>query len=90
MTPEVSDFIPGSLDETEKYIEVADRHHVTVEKKGQVRINMCDDNGKSFITTLHNEILAPDLYERLFSIVTLKKEHTRLFNKLCCTLYFGA
>ena len=29
MTPEVSDFIPGSLEDTDKYIEVADRHHVT-------------------------------------------------------------
>ena len=29
MTPEVSDFIQGSLEDTDKYIEVADRHHVT-------------------------------------------------------------
>ena len=90
MTPEVSDFIPGSLEDTEKYIEVADRHHVTAKKKGQVRIKMCDDNGKSFIATLHNVILAPDLYDRLFSIVKLKKGHTILFNKWCCTVYFGA
>ena len=27
MTPEVSDFIPGSLEDTDKYIEVADGHH---------------------------------------------------------------
>ena len=36
MTPEVSDFIPGSLEDTDKYIEVADRHHVTAKQKGQV------------------------------------------------------
>ena len=36
MTPEVSDFIPGSLEDTDKYIEVADGHHVTVKQKGQV------------------------------------------------------
>ena len=32
-TPEVSDFIPGSLDDTDKYIEVADGHHFTAKKK---------------------------------------------------------
>ena len=36
MTPEVSDFIPGSLEDTDKYIGVADGHHVTVKQKGQV------------------------------------------------------
>ena len=36
MTPEVSDFIPGSLEYTDKYIEVADGHHVTEKQKGQV------------------------------------------------------
>ena len=29
MTPEVTDFIPGSLEDTDKFIEVADGHHVT-------------------------------------------------------------
>ena len=28
MTPEVTDFIPGSLEDTDKFIEVADGHHV--------------------------------------------------------------
>ena len=45
MTPEVVDFIPGSLEDTDKYIEVADGHQVTVKQKGQVRIQMCDENG---------------------------------------------
>ena len=44
MTPEVSDFIPGTLEDTDKYIEVTDRHHVTAKQKGQVQIQMCDDN----------------------------------------------
>ena len=35
MTPEVSDFIPGSLEDTDKHIEVADRHHVTAKQKVQ-------------------------------------------------------
>ena len=29
MTPEVSDFIQGTLEDTDKYIEVADGHHAT-------------------------------------------------------------
>ena len=33
ITPEVSDFIPGLLEYTDKHIEVADRHHVTAGKK---------------------------------------------------------
>ena len=44
MTPEVSYFIPGSLDNTDIHIEVADGHHVMA-KKRQVQIKMCDDNG---------------------------------------------
>ena len=56
MTPELSDFIPGSLEDTDKYIEVADRHHVTAKQKGKVRIQMCEDNRKTFIATLHNII----------------------------------
>ena len=51
MTPEVSDFIPGSLEDTDKYIKIADRHHVTVKQKGQVCIQMCDNNRNPFIST---------------------------------------
>ena len=36
MTPEVSDFIPRTLEDTDKYIEVADGHHVMAKQKGQV------------------------------------------------------
>ena len=91
MTPEVSYFIPGSLEDTDKYIEVADGHHVTAKQKGQVRIKMCDDNGKPFIATLHNVLLAPDLYDRLFLIIKLiNSGHTYLFHKGFCTVYFGA
>ena len=37
MTPEVSDSIPGSLEDTDKHIEVADGHHVTVKQKGRAK-----------------------------------------------------
>ena len=52
---------------------------------------MCDDNGKKFIATLYNVLLAPDLCDKLFSIITLMNAvHTCLFNKGFCTVYFGA
>ena len=71
MTPEVPDYIPGSLDDTDKNIKVADGHHVMAKQKRQARIKICDDNGNTFIATLHNVLLAPDLCNRLFSIITL-------------------
>ena len=66
MTPKVSDFITGSLEDTDKYIEVADGHHVTEKQKGRVRIKMCGDNGNPFIATLLNVLLAPHLCDRFF------------------------
>ena len=36
MTAEVSDFVTGLLEDTDKYIEVADGHQVTAKQKGQV------------------------------------------------------
>ena len=90
MTPEVSYYIPGSLEDTDKYIEVADGHHITVGKKSQERIKICDDNRYSFIATLHNVLLAPDLCDKLFSIINIMNSgHTYLFHKGFCTVYFG-
>ena len=66
MTPEVTDFVPGSLEDTDKFIEVAYGNHVTAKQKGSVRIQICDDNGKKFVATLYNVLLAPDLCDRLF------------------------
>ena len=87
MTPEVSDLIPGSLEDTDKYIEVADGHHVTAKQKGQVQIKMCNDNGKTFIATLYRVLLTPDLCDRLFSIIKLMNAgHTCLFHKGFFTL----
>ena len=45
----------------------------------------------TFIATLYNVLLAPDLCDRLFSIITLMNSgHTCLFCKGFCTVYFGA
>ena len=33
MTPEATDFIPGSLEDTDKFVEVADGHHITAKQK---------------------------------------------------------
>ena len=52
MTPEVTEFIPGSLEDTDKFIEVADGHHVTAKQKGSVCIQMCNDNGKNICRNL--------------------------------------
>ena len=43
-----------------------DGHHVTSKQKGQVRIKMCDNNGDTFIATLHNVLSTPDLCDMLF------------------------
>ena len=51
---------------------------------------MCDDNRDPFITTLHNVLLALDICNRLFSIITLMNSvHTCLFHKGLCKLQFG-
>ena len=43
---------------------------------------MCNDNGKKIAATLHNVLLAPDLCDRLFSIITLMSSgHSYLFHK---------
>ena len=64
MTREISGFIPGSLVETDKYIEVADGHFVTAKQTEQVQIEMLDDNGKPFIATQH-QICAIDYFPLL-------------------------
>ena len=71
MTPGISDFIPGLLGETDKYIKVAYEHFVTAKQSGEVQIKMRDDNGKLFIATLYDVLLAPDLCDRLFIIIKL-------------------
>ena len=87
ITSQVLGFIPGSLEDTDKHIEVADRHNVTAKQKGQVRIKMCDDNGDYFITTLNNVLLSPDICNRLFSIITLMNlVHTCIFQKVFFTV----
>ena len=90
-TPEVTEFIPGSLEDTDKCIEVADGNHVTAKQKGSVQIQMCDNKRKKFIATLYNVLLAPDLCDKLFSIITLMNAgHKFIFHKGFCTVYFGA
>ena len=54
MTPEVLDFITGSLEDTDKHIGFSDENHFTAKRKGQVRIKVCNDHGYPFIATLCN------------------------------------
>ena len=61
MTPKISDFVLGSLVETNKYTEFTFGHFVTAKLTGEIKINMRDDNVKHFIATLYNVLFAPDL-----------------------------
>ena len=89
MTPKVSNFILDSLKYTYKCIEVANGYYVTENQKVQVQIKICGDNGNPFIAALHNLILAPDLCDGLFLIITLiNLGHTCLFHKGFFTVYF--
>ena len=52
---------------------------------------MCDDNIMTFVATLYNVLLAPDLCDRLVSIITLMNAgHTCLFHKGFSIVYLGA
>ena len=51
MTPQVSGFIPGALVDTDKYIKFYYVYHVTMNKKVQVQIKMCDYNINPFFAT---------------------------------------
>ena len=66
MKPEFSDFISGSLGDTDKHIEVAYRHHVTAKQKVQSQIKMCDNHKYPCTATLHNVLLTPDLCSKFF------------------------
>ena len=89
MTAEISNFITGSLVETDKYIDVSDGHFVTLKQTGEVKIKMHHNNGKPFITTLYKVTFAPDLCNSLFSIITLiNLGYTCLFHKGFCTVFF--
>ena len=51
---------------------------------------MCDDNGKPFIATLYTVLLAPNLCDWSFSIITLMNSvHNHLFRKGFCTVLFS-
>ena len=89
MTPQVYNFIPGSLEDTGQYIEVSDGHQVTAKQKGKVQIKMCNDYGNPFIATFHNVLLAPDLCNRLFFIVKLMNlGHICSFKGFCKYGYY--
>ena len=64
---------------------------VMLKKKCQVRIQMWENNGKTFIATLYNVLLALDLCNRLFSIIALMNAgHNYIFHTGFSTLYLGA
>ena len=63
---------------------------VTAKQTGEVQIKMHDYNGKTFIATLYNLLLAPEFCNQLFSIIILMNlGHTCLFYKVFGTDSFG-
>ena len=75
---------------SQAHYKTANEHHVTEKQNGDIQIKMCNNNGYTFITTMHNLFLTPDLYDKLFSIITLiNLGHTCLFYKGFCMVQFG-
>ena len=82
MTLEVSDFILGSLEYTDNHIEVANLHHFTATKKGQLRIKCTTIMEILSSQRYTNVLLAPYLCNGLFSIIRLmNSEHTCLLHR---------
>ena len=51
---------------------------------------MCNNNRDIFIATLHNVLLAPDFFDRIFLLIKLMNlGDTCIFQKGFCTVYFG-
>ena len=69
MTPEVSDFIPGSLEDTDKHIEFADGHDVTEKQKVQVQIKcetiMAILSSQRYTTYFWHQIYATGYFQSL-------------------------
>ena len=88
LTPEISDFVPGSLSDRDKYIEVSGGHLITSKTKVEVCIKICDDNGKPSIATIYNFLPVPDLCNSLFSVIMLMNlVHTCLFRGSFCMVF---
>ena len=57
--------IPGSLEDTDKHIKVADGHHVTAKKRSQAQIKMYDDHGVPFIENVTQRTLGTGLMQQV-------------------------
>ena len=69
MTSEVTDFISGTLEDTDKFIEVADGHHVTAKKKDQYKYKCATITEKllsqRYITSYWHKTCATDYFPSL-------------------------
>ena len=77
---EVTDFILGSIEDTDKSVEVADGHHVTAKQKGSLCIQMCDDNENNLS---HNSSDRSTLYKVATNLFPLSS-HICIRNELFC------
>ena len=77
-----------SLKQTNWMLDSAATFHMTPEVSDLIPGY---DNGYPFISTLHNVLLAPNLCDKLFYIITLMNSgHACYLHKGCCTVYFIA
>ena len=91
MTPFLDDFIPGTMETVDKFVEVADGHYVPGKQQGKVRIRMHDDVGRPFQIVLEEVLYILALAERLFLILMCTdKGHKCLFDNGYCTISFGS
>ena len=52
--------------ETDKYIEVTNRHVVSAKQPGEAQIHIRGDNGKPFISALYNVFLSRLVWSIIF------------------------
>ena len=71
MTPYRTDFIPDSIQQIRKVVEVADGYNVPANHSGTVIIKTKNDAGKNITLRLLDVLHVPNLERRLFSLLSL-------------------
>ena len=90
MTLDISYCVTVSLVETDKHIEVAYGHFITVKQTGEAQIKMSDNNRQPLTATLYNVLLTPDLCNQLFSnILLMNSGHAYYFHQGSCMVFIS-
>ena len=89
MTPHVTDFLPDSLIDTNKIVEIADGSEASCTLHGSVLLNMLDDRGEQIQGEMEGVLYIKGLTQRLFSVPTFKNQgHHVLFGSTFAQLFF--